>query len=138
MSRTMVRISRRSASGLRKQLQCRFRIAEDRSQRLRQLVGKGARQLAEHGGAAEMHELLLLRAFLGFGLLAIGDVGPHQYRAALGTAQRLDGDFEPDDAAGRVRSVFESMMQRPAGDHFVGTGAEPGGEGVALRARFEQ
>ena len=51
--------------GLGEQLQRRFRVAEDRGQRLAQLMRERARQLAEHGGAAEMNELLLLRAFLG-------------------------------------------------------------------------
>ena len=66
-----------------------------------------------------MNQLLLLRAFLGFRLLAIGDVSPDQDCASVGTTQGFDGDLEPDDAPHPMRSVFKAVMQRSAGNHLV-------------------
>src|SRR6185436_15313956 len=84
----------------------------------------------------EMNQLLLLRAFLGFRLLAIGDVGPYQDCAPVGTTQGFDGDLEPDDAPRPMRSVFEAMMQRPAGNHLVRAVTQARRKCIALRAKF--
>jgi hypothetical protein len=100
---------------------------------MRERAGK----LAQNRGSPQVDQLLLLGALLGFGLLAICNVSPHEYRATLGTTQRFDGDLEPGDAVRRVSRVFDSMMQSPAGKDFRATVAQPGGEGTPRRSRCD-
>src|SRR6185503_13089635 len=73
----------------------RFRIAEDRSEWLVQLMGEGAGQLAEDRRAAEVGELLLLDARLVLRTLARADVGASDHRAAFRSAQLLDRHLDP-------------------------------------------
>jgi len=81
--------------------------------------------------------LLLLCALLGFGLLAISHIGPREHRAAFGSTQWFERDFEPGDATRRMDGVFDAVVKSTNGEYLGAAVAEPGGEGVAPGAELD-
>ena len=87
--------SPRSALPALEELERRLGIPEDGGQRLVELMGERARELAEHRRAPEVGELLLLDARFLLGALAGRDVGAGDDGAALRAPQPLDRDLDP-------------------------------------------
>ncbi len=95
----------------------RLGVAEDRSQRLLELVGKRARELAEHRGARQVRELLALVARIRLGALARGDVGARDHRAAFGATQALEADLHPAGVADIGLAAFDDAAIVGAVEH---------------------
>src|SRR5262249_36186317 len=110
----------------------RLGIAENRGQRLLELVGEGAGELAEHRGARQVRELLALIARIGLGALAGRDVGARDDRAAFGATQPFEADFVPAGFAGAGFAAFQLSTVVGTIEHRAQRGQVVDGRAIAL------
>jgi hypothetical protein len=105
-------------------------IAENRRQRLIQLVGDRPGQLAEDADARQVGEFLALLVRIGFGLFAPRDVAVRHDGPALGTPEGNDRHLEPLRAGGAPVAVFHAEFRlRSAQDRGDSAGG-PGGVAI--------
>ncbi len=115
--------------------QRRLGVAEDRRERLFELMRKRARQLAENRGARQVRELLTLIARVRLGAFARGDIGTCDHGATFGTAQTFERHFEPAGLAVAGAAAVDQAVVIGAIENRTQRGQVIGGGAVALFSR---